>query len=200
MGEHYYTTNPEARHEFQEIETELRGRKYLFMTDSGVFSKNRIDRGSELMIEAMEIKPGDKILDMGCGYGPIGIVASDLTGNEGRVVMADINQRAVDLVKENFKRNIVTNATVIQSDAYTNIADRDFDVILTNPPFRAGKKVVYPMVEAAHAHLKTGGVLYTVCMTRQGAKSLAKKMEEVFGEVEEVEKGSGYRVYRAMRR
>lgn len=200
MGEHYYTTNPEAKHEFQEIETELRGRKYKFLTDAGVFSRNRIDRGSELMIEAMEIKPGDKILDMGCGYGPIGIVASDLTGSQGQVIMADINQRAVDLVRENYKRNIVTNATVIQSDAYTNISDRDFDIILTNPPFRAGKKVVYPMIEAAHEHLKNGGALYTVCMTRQGAKTLAKKMEEVFGEVDEVEKGSGYRVYRAIKR
>lgn len=200
MGEHYYSTNPEAKHEFQEIETDLRGRKYKFLTDAGVFSRNRIDRGSELMIEAMEIKPGDKVLDMGCGYGPIGIVASDLTGSQGEVIMADINQRAVDLVKENYKRNIITNATVVQSDAFTNIADRDFDVILTNPPFRAGKKVVYPMMEAAYEHLKTGGALYTVCMTRQGAKTLAKKMEEVFGEVEEVEKGSGYRVYRAIKR
>lgn len=200
MGEHYYSTNPEAKHEFQEIETDLRGRKYKFLTDAGVFSRNRIDRGSELMIEAMEIKSGDKVLDMGCGYGPIGIVASDLTGSQGEVIMADINQRAVDLVKENYKRNIITNATVVQSDAFTNIADRDFDVILTNPPFRAGKKVVYPMMEAAYEHLKIGGALYTVCMTRQGAKTLAKKMEEVFGEVEEVEKGSGYRVYRAIKR
>lgn len=198
MGEHYYTTNPEVAHEFQELETELRGRKYKFLTDAGVFSKNRIDRGSELMIEAMEIKSTDKVLDMGCGYGPIGIVASDFA-REGQVVMVDINQRAVDLVKENFKRNIVTNAQVLQSDGFANVTDCDFDVILTNPPFRAGKKVVYGMVESAKEHLKPGGALYTVCMTRQGAKSLAKKMEEVFGEVEEVEKGSGYRVYRAVK-
>lgn len=199
MGEHYYTANPEVKHDFQEIETELWGRKYKFITDAGVFSRNRIDRGSELLIEAMEIKPSDKILDMGCGYGPIGIVASDLA-REGQVLMVDINSRAVELVKENFKRNIVTNAQVMQSDGFSGVEDCDFNVILMNPPFRAGKKVVYPMIEAAKEHLATDGALYTVCMTRQGAKTLAKKMEEVFGEVEEVEKGSGYRVYRAIKR
>lgn len=198
MGEHYYSANPEVKHDFQEIETELVGRKYKFITDAGVFSRNKIDRGSELLIEAMEIKPTDKILDMGCGYGPIGIVASD-QAPKGQVLMVDINSRAVELVKENFKRNIVTNAQVIQSDGFSGVEDRDFDVILMNPPFRAGKKVVYPMIEAAKEHLSTGGALYTVCMTRQGAKTLAKKMEEVFGEVEEVEKGSGYRVYRAVK-
>ncbi len=196
MSQHYFTQNPDVKHNYQEIETELRGRRYAFITDAGVFSRNRIDRGSELMIEAMEIQPNDKVLDMGCGYGPIGIVAADLA-REGQVVMVDINQRAVDLVKDNLRRNYTSNAEVIQNDGFNNLSETDFDVILMNPPFRAGKKVVYPMVEKAREYLKSGGSLYTVCMTRQGAKSLAKHMGEVFGEVDEVKKGSGYRVYRA---
>lgn len=199
MGEHYYTQNPEVEHDYREVEAKLRDQQYIFLTDAGVFSRNRVDRGSELLIETMKIQPDDKILDMACGYGPIGIVAADLA-SEGQVLLADINQRAVGLARENLIRNVISNAQVIQSDGFNNIIDKDYDVILMNPPFRTGKKVVYPMIEQAKEHLKPLGSLYTVCMTRQGAKSLAKKMEEIFGEVDELEKGSGYRVYRAIKR
>ncbi|AZR74703.1 16S rRNA methyltransferase [Anoxybacter fermentans] len=199
MNEHYFSQNPEVEHDFHEIVVELRGRKYIFLTDAGVFSRKRIDRGTELLIKAMQIKLSDKVLDMGCGYGPIGIVAADLA-LEGQVVMVDINQRAVELAKENLERNCITNARVILSDGFSNVEDKDFDVILMNPPFRAGKKVVYPLIEKSREHLKPGGLLYTVCRTRQGAKSLAKKIEKVFGEVDEVDKGSGYRVYCGIKR
>ncbi len=199
MGEHYFTVNPEVDHDYQEIDIELLGNYFTFITDAGVFSRNRIDLGSQLMIKVMDIQKEDKILDMGCGYGPLGLVAAKLAPL-GQVLMVDINQRAVDLAKNNVKLNHISNAKAIQSDGFSNIDEKDFDVILMNPPFRAGKKVVYTLIEKAKEFLKINGSLYTVCMTRQGAKSLAKKMEEAFGEVYEVKKGSGYRVYRAVRK
>lgn len=196
MGEHYFTKDPQVGHQIQQIQAVLRQRKYTFFTDAGVFSRQRIDRGSELLIEVMQIPKSAKVLDMGCGYGVIGIVAADLA-SKGQVWLIDINQRAVDLARENLLYNQISNAQVRQNDGFRDFSERDFDIILMNPPFRAGKKVVYPLIERAKQYLVTGGVLYTVCLTRQGAKSLAKKMAEVFGTVDEVKKGSGYRVYRA---
>ena len=194
MSQHYFTQNPDSKHEFKEIEAELRGRIYKFTTDTGVFSRNRVDRGSELLIKAMNIDINDKILDMGCGYGPIGIVAADLA-NEGEVLMVDINQRAVELARKNLKKNYISNATAIVNDGFENLTEKDYSVILMNPPFRTGKKIVYPLLEKSLEYLQQKGSLYTVCMTRQGAKTLAKKMDEIFGNVIEVDKGSGYRVF-----
>ncbi len=199
MGEHYFTENPEVAHDYREIEAELLGMKFSFRTDAGVFSRNHIDRGTELMIQAMKIQKTDKVLDMGCGYGSLGIVAAKLAPF-GQSYMVDINQRATGLAKENAKVNQISNVKVIHSDGFTNIDENDFDVILMNPPFRAGKKVVYSLIEKAKEHLNINGSLYTVCMTKQGAKSLAKKMIEIFGEVDEVKKGSGYRVYCAVKK
>lgn len=196
MGEHYFTKNPQVGHQMQQIEVVLRQRRYTFLTDAGVFSRNRVDRGSELLIEVMQIEENAKVLDMGCGYGVIGIVAADLAF-QGQAWLLDINQRAVDLARENLRYNQISNAQVEQNDGFNGFLERDFDVILMNPPIRAGKKVIYPLIEEAERYLVAGGALYTVCLTRQGAKSLAKKIEEVFGNIAEVKKGSGYRVYRA---
>ena len=199
MGEHYFTENPEVEHDRRDIEGNLLGKNYTFTTDAGVFSKTRIDRGSELLVEAMKFDPDAKVLEIGCGYGPMGIAAADMAYN-GQVTMVDINQRAVDLTKENLRRNSINNAQAFVSNGFENVEDQDYDVILMNPPIRAGKKVIYPLVEETVKHLKKGGVFYTVCMTRQGAKSLAKHMKTVFHVVEEVKKGSGYRVYRAIKK
>lgn len=199
MGEHYFTENPEVEHDRRDIEGNLLGKNYTFTTDAGVFSKTRIDRGSELLVEAMKFDPDAKVLEIGCGYGPMGIAAADMAYN-GQVTMVDINQRAVDLTKENLRRNSINNAQAFVSNGFENVEDQDYDVILMNPPIRAGKKVIYPLVEETVKHLKKGGVFYTVCMTRQGAKSLAKHMKTVFPVVEEVKKGSGYRVYRAIKK
>lgn len=196
--EHYFTSEPTSQHEEKEISADFFGKTFFFYTDAGVFSKDRIDRGTDLLINSMEIKPGDRVLDMGCGYGPIGIVAGYLNPT-GQIVMVDINQRAVQLARKNLAVNGIDNADVLVSDGFSGLAGTSFDKILMNPPLRAGKKVVYQLVEEAHERLARDGALYTVARTKQGAKSLANKIEDIFGNVEIVDRGSGYRVHRGFK-
>ncbi|HHV61415.1 MAG TPA: class I SAM-dependent methyltransferase [Firmicutes bacterium] len=193
MVEHYYSPKPAVPRREREIRCILRGREYLFVTDSGVFSKSRIDPGTELLIEAMTISPSDIVLDLGCGYGPIGIVAAGLAGN-GRVYLVDVNERACELARGNIERNGVMNAEVRCGEGFSAVNGIVFDAILSNPPIRAGKAVVYGMVEEAAEHLRPGGRLWMVARTKQGARSLRVRIEEIFGNAREVEKGGGYRV------
>lgn len=197
-NEHYYSQNPTAAHKYKTLQITLRGKDYTFLTDAGVFSKDRVDRGTRLLIQHMEIAKGDTVLDLGCGYGPLGIVAADLA-YEGRIYLVDVNERAVELSKENLSLNGIHNAEVLQSNGFSAIDNMRFDVIISNPPIRAGKATVYQLMEDSLAHLKEGGRLYVVARTKQGARSLSKEIERLFGNVQEVGKGGGYRVIRALR-
>lgn len=136
MSQHYYSQQPEARHDRRSIDTELRGKRLRFTSDAGVFSKGDIDHGSRVLIEAMEILEDAKVLDVGCGYGPIGISAAHLA-SKGHVTMIDINSRAVELARENAQHNGIRNVTVMESDVLSAVEGQTFDVILTNPPIRA---------------------------------------------------------------
>ena len=194
MGEHYFTEQPQAPRRPREFEARLRGRLYRFRTERGVFSPDRIDPGTRLLIEGMTVHPGETILDLGCGYGPIGIAAAPLAA-PGRVYLTDVNGRAAELARENIRLNGIENAEVRVGDGLAPVADVWFDVILTNPPIRAGYTVVFPLLEGAVEHLKPGGRLYLVARVRQGAKTLAAKMASLGLEVNEAERGSGYRLY-----
>lgn len=196
MSQHYYSQQPEARHDRRSIDTVLRGKSLRFTSDAGVFSKGDIDHGSRVLIEAMEIPDGVQVLDVGCGYGPIGISAALLTP-KGHVTMIDINSRAVELARENAQHNGIRNVTVMESDVLSAVKGRTFDVVLTNPPIRAGKAVVHEIFEQAHAHLHEGGSLWIVIQKKQGAPSAAAKLESLFSDVEEVGKDKGYRIIRA---
>lgn len=196
MSQHYYSKQPDVRHDRKTIDTELRGRKLRFTSDAGVFSKGDIDYGSRVLIEMMEIAPDAKVLDIGCGYGPIGISAA-LLAEQGHVTMVDINERAVELAAENAARNGAGNVTVLQSDIAAALNDDKFDVVLTNPPIRAGKSVVHAVFEQAYHHLEQNGELWVVIQKKQGAPSAAAKLEELFGEVEEMGKDRGYRILKA---
>ncbi|WNS42783.1 class I SAM-dependent methyltransferase [Paenibacillus sp. MMS20-IR301] len=196
MSQHYYSQQPEARHDRRSIETVLRGRSLRFTSDAGVFSKGDIDYGSRVLIESMEIPDGAEVLDVGCGYGPIGISAAALAP-KGHVTMIDINSRAVELARENAQHNGIRNVTVMESDVLSAVQGRKFDVILTNPPIRAGKAVVHGIFEQAHDHLKEGGSLWIVIQKKQGAPSAVAKLESLFPVVEEVTKDKGYRIIRA---
>ncbi|NPV54030.1 MAG: class I SAM-dependent methyltransferase [Firmicutes bacterium] len=193
MVEHYYSREPAAPRREREIRCTLRGREYTFITDSGVFSKSRIDPGTELLIEAMTILPHDVVLDLGCGYGPIGIVAANLASH-GRVYLVDVNERACELARRNIGRNGILNAEVRCGEGLSAVDGIEFDAILSNPPIRAGKAVVYGMIEEAREHLRPGGTMWMVARTKQGARSLRARIQEVFGNAREVEKGGGYRV------
>lgn len=198
MSNHYYSKTPGTAHNRQTHDDTLRGFPLKFVTDAGVFSKTGVDYGSRVLIEAMELKDGDRILDVGCGYGPIGITAAKLAGN-GHVTMIDINERAVELARENAKLNRVSNVTVLQSDLFEAVREERFDVILTNPPIRAGKAVVHKIFEEGYSLLKDGGVMWVVIQKKQGAPSAMDKLESIFGDVEEVTKDKGYRILRAQK-
>ncbi len=196
MSQHYYSQQPDARHDRRTINTVLRGKDLRFTSDAGVFSKGDIDYGSRVLIEAMIIPEGSAVLDVGCGYGPIGISAA-LLAPEGHVTMLDINSRAVELARENALQNGIRNVTVMESDVLSALEGQQFDVVLTNPPIRAGKAIVHQIFEEAYEHLKVGGTLWVVIQKKQGAPSAAAKLESMFPIVEEVGKDKGYRIMRA---
>lgn len=196
---HYYTPNPDTEHNIKLVETALRGRVMRFYTDTGVFSKAEVDYGSRVLIETMVIPPGASVLDMGCGWGPIGISAA-LLNPTGQILMVDVNERALALAARNATLNGAENATVAQSNAFSNLAERTFDVVLTNPPIRAGKDLIFNMYEGAAKHLNPGGSLWVVIQKKQGAPSTEKKLNELFSSVYIRERDKGYHIFEAVRR
>ncbi|WP_457751448.1 class I SAM-dependent methyltransferase [Thermococcus sp.] len=189
---HYYSENPDVPLKTKPIEVCLRGHCFKFITASGVFSFGKLDRGTELLIESMVINGGWRVLDLGCGYGAIGIVASRFVDY---VVMTDVNRRAVGIARKNLKINGVRNAEVRWGSLYEPVRGEKFASIITNPPVHAGKDILREIVINAPLHLNDGGLLQLVIKTRQGAKYIKALMEEHFTEVRELAKGSGYRVY-----
>ncbi|RJX36684.1 class I SAM-dependent methyltransferase [Paenibacillus pinisoli] len=198
MSGHYYSKTPEVNHNRQTHADSLRGNPMKFVTDAGVFSKTGVDYGSRVLVETMELQEGDRVLDVGCGYGPIGLTAARLVGS-GHVTMIDINERAVELAKENAKLNGITNATILQSDLFEAVKTERFQVILTNPPIRAGKAVVHRIFEEGYELLQEGGSMWVVIQKKQGAPSAMDKLEAIFGEVEEVTRDKGYWILRAQK-
>ncbi|WP_347548101.1 class I SAM-dependent methyltransferase [Pseudalkalibacillus hwajinpoensis] len=199
MGEHYYTKNPGVKSDPNRITAELRGRRFQFTTDSGVFSKKEVDFGSKLLIETFEEPEieGD-IVDAGCGYGPIGIsLASGLSNR--RFYLLDVNERATELAMNNAIRNSVHNVSVMESDQLCAVKDKTFASVITNPPIRAGKQVVHGILEEAHHVLKKDGTLWIVIQKKQGAPSAINKLEEMFGHVETVVKKKGYYILKAVK-
>jgi 16S rRNA (guanine1207-N2)-methyltransferase len=194
MSDHYYSVQPTSGHHFGEFDIELRGICLKMATDAGVFSKSRLDTGTKILIQALPLRADlHTILDLGCGYGPIGLIIAKLLP-KATVYMSDINERAVELATKNAKQNGIENVVIKAGEGFSPFFDQKFDLIVTNPPIRAGKQVIYPLVDQAYQALHCKGWLAAVIMTKQGAKSLEKKMAEVFGNVEEWEKESGYRV------
>lgn len=196
MSEHYFTHQPQSARRERTWEERIRGRRYVFTTDAGVFSREGIDRGSRLLIESVPFSPHGPICDLGCGYGPIGIVAA-VESPGARVHLTDVNERAVELARRNIAANGAWNARAWCGDGLAAVPEPLFAQILTNPPLRAGKEVVHGLLVEAAARLAPGGELWLVVRTQQGAKSLRRFLETLFAAVNEATKGGGYRLYRA---
>lgn len=200
MSNHYYSENPETAHDLEQWSFELMGKNFHFVTDSGVFSRQTVDYGSRVLIEQFDNTdlPEGSILDVGCGYGPIGLALAYGTGR--KVEMIDVNNRAVALAQDNAKRNGLEEQTDIhQSNIYEELHQDMYAAIVTNPPIRAGKKVVHQILADAEPLLETGGTLTAVIQKKQGAPSAKKKMEEVFGNAEIVSKDKGYYILRSVK-
>jgi 16S rRNA (guanine1207-N2)-methyltransferase len=195
MTEHYYSGRPTTASDPRTFEVNLRGITLKLTSDAGVFSRDGVDYGSRVLIEKMEIPEKGRILDVGCGYGPIGLTAAKLAP-KAHVTMIDVNERAVDLARQNAAANGIANASFEVSDLFEAVKCDAFDVIVTNPPIRAGKAVVHQIFEEARDHLNTGGFLWVVIQKKQGAPSARAKLEELFGseEVEEIAKDKGYKI------
>ncbi len=192
MVEHYYSKKQTSKLKIRRIKTTLRGNKLEFYSGSGVFSIRKIDKGTRLLIEKCIIKPKWRILDLGCGYGVVGIAIAKAFPST-RVFMSDINERALELAKMNIELNNV-RAEVIQSDIYEQIHGR-FNTILVNPPQVAGKEVCFSMIEEGRDYLFKNGLFQLVARHNKGGKELSKKMYESFGNIEAIAKSGGYRVY-----
>ena len=194
MSKMYYAENPDAAHDIHELRVDLLGEKMTFLTDAGVFSKKMIDFGSQLLLKCLEVNQGETVLDVGCGYGPLGLSLAKTYGVQA--TMVDINNRALDLARKNAERNKV-EATIFQSNIYEQVKGK-FDHVISNPPIRAGKQVVHEIIEKSKDFLGIGGDLTIVIQKKQGAPSAKSKMEDVFGNCEIVKKDKGYYILRSV--
>jgi 16S rRNA (guanine1207-N2)-methyltransferase len=199
LSNHYYTENPESEHDLEQWQFELLGKNFTFQTDSGVFSRQTVDYGSRVLIQAFDDSelPEGAILDVGCGYGPMGLSLAYSTGRLAEMI--DVNNRAVELAIGNAARNGIENVDIHQSNIYADVHGQEFAAVVSNPPIRAGKKVVHEILSESHPLLKIGGSLTVVLQKKQGAPSAEKKMNEIFGNVEIVIKDKGYYILRSVK-
>nr|WP_216367764.1 class I SAM-dependent methyltransferase [Geobacillus sp. DSP4a] len=197
VSEHYYSAAPTSERNPQTWTFTLRGHEFRFTTDSGVFSKRGVDFGTQLLIETFEEPEvaGD-LLDVGCGYGPIGLALAKSFPNR-LVQMIDVNERALELARENKRANHIDNVRIYQSDLFSEVGEQRFAAVVTNPPIRAGKRVVHAIFEQSRDHLLDGGELWVVIQKKQGAPSALEKLKELFPFVEVASKKKGYYIIKA---
>jgi len=194
MENHYYTKNPESISQQKHWTYRLKGNTLSFTSDNGVFSKNTVDFGSELLVESYDIPEQFQkasLLDIGCGYGTMGL-AYGKAYPELSIEMIDVNERALVLAQENAKKNGIHNVDIHESNLYDSVKKSQYEIIISNPPIRAGKIVVHTILEKAYDYLAENGQLVIVIQKKQGAPSAQKKMEEVFGNCERIQWDKGY--------
>jgi 16S rRNA (guanine1207-N2)-methyltransferase len=190
---HYFSEKQDAPANLKKITISLKNRNFKLYSGSGVFSKEGLDKGTEVLIENAIIEEGWNVLDLGCGIGAVGI-SIKLQHPDTEVLMSDINERAVMISRKNIELHNLEGIKAVKSDVFSNIQDK-FDTILLNPPQTAGKDVCFKMIEDSYMHLNKEGLLQLVARHKKGGLTLMKKMGEVFGNVDETAKKSGFRVY-----
>jgi 16S rRNA (guanine1207-N2)-methyltransferase len=191
--EHYFAETPKSEPKLGMVQTRLRGEPFKFLTSSSVFSKKQIDAGTRLLIEAMQLPDTGSVLDLGCGYGAVGIVAAAVNPRL-HVVMTDVNMRAVQLARRNIKINKVRNAKVHHGYLYEPLNDSMFTCILSNPPVSAGMETVLAIIQGAPTFLSCDGTLQMVVRSKIGKKTLPNTFTSAFGNCSVLARKSGYRV------
>lgn len=195
----YFAEQPRVRSARSERRFLYRGELLTFVVDTGIFSAHGLDPGTALLIENLTLRPTDRLLDLGCGWGAVGVAAAK-SAVEGRVVLTDVNRRAARLARENLERNRVKNAEVRVGSLYAPVKGEVFDVIATNPPFHAGRELVLRILSGAAEHLSPDGRVVLVGKGSQGIRFYQKWLETHWdGPVTVLGRGSGYRVLEARR-
>lgn len=197
MSEHYYSNKPQVESKPRKWKFTLLGSEFVFETDAGVFSKSEVDFGSRVLIDTFEMPVIEgAVMDIGCGYGPIGLALAKAHPDRF-IYMMDINSRAIALAQKNAEINGIQNVRIIESDGLANVTPRtEVAAILTNPPIRAGKETIFKFYNEAYEMLVASGELWVVIQKKQGAPSTVSHLEELFAEVEVVEKKKGYWIVR----
>ena len=195
MNDHYYTREPASESRPADCAFTYRGIGMTFVTDAGVFSRGEVDNGTRALLEALPEEMAGEILDLGCGWGVIGISVA-LKWPEARVTMADVNLRALELARKNAEKNRA-GVTCAESDGMEAFMGKAFDAVITNPPIRAGKQVIYKMFADAAECLKPGGALYLVIRKQQGAESCLKYLQTLYPRVEKLDRSGGFWVLKA---
>ncbi|MHA1693795.1 MAG: class I SAM-dependent methyltransferase [Candidatus Helarchaeota archaeon] len=198
-SEHYFTKHPSSKLKLYKITGTFLSKSFNFFTSTGVFSYKKVDKGTSLLLNSIILPKNKKIkiLDLGCGYGIIGIVLASLLP-ESHITMIDINSRAIWLSKKNITINNLKNIEVKYGD-FLQVINNNFDLILTNPPISLGKSILFKLFRKSYEVLNNGGTLQLVIKTKQGAKSTYNELKQIFGEnnVKLLKIKSGYRVYQA---
>ena len=190
---HYFINDDTLKSEKRIIKYSINSHYFELTSDIGVFSKNELDPGSELLIKnAIKYGINGDLLDVGCGYGPIGITLSKIC-DLNKVDFIDVNLRALNLTKENASKYQVKNFTAFESNGFENVKEL-YDYILINPPIRAGKEVIFKMFVDSIKYLKKDGILMIVIRKDQGAPSAKKKLEVVYGNCETLDREKGYHI------
>jgi 16S rRNA (guanine1207-N2)-methyltransferase len=178
------------------ISARLRGFDLRLTTQTGVFSHREVDPGTRLLVETMHVSPTAKVVDMGCGYGVIGIVAAKLAVR-GHATLVDPDIRATRLAQRNLEANGVTNAGVVLGDGVLDLPPKaKYDLVVSNPPTHSGREVLDELVAGAYKVLRPRGQLYLVINRLQ---SLRREVQDVFGGAEAVAHSKGYVVLKAVK-
>lgn len=193
---HYYDEKQAGPLRPFRIPVRARGQEFELWSAAGVFSKEKVDRGTQLLLDRAILQDGWKVHDLGCGYGAVGIVVKRSCPSCG-VVCSDVSGRAVQLTRKNAKERGL-DIDVRKSDGYEKVPEK-FDTVLFNPPYVAGRKTVFRLIEQAADHLVPGGLLQVVARHRKGGKAIMEHLERIFGNCDDSRKGSGYRVYVAVK-
>lgn len=194
MPDHYYTPSPGSAHDIRTFTLSAGDRALRVHTDSGVFSREHLDPGSALLLKALPQDLTGQVLDMGCGWGALGLIIA-ATRPAASLTLADINQRALALCEKNFHDNGL-KGHFVHSDGFAAITGY-YDLIVTNPPIRAGKQVIYPMFADATRHLKPGGRLVLVIRKQQGAPSALAYLKTLYAHVAQPLREMGYWIIEA---